>query len=189
MSLQHDPSAVRYSTTQDAYGTTWTYLSTDESGSQTWKNTAGQTALVPKIEPFVPKGPSPDYSYGDGVDSLVKASDYAVSGEITAYFPMTQEMTEWFNHPIHEIRFDDTESLVVDKDAYKGMIPVWNLAPGQDVKSIKRNPIPDDRRRNVTITNVILEAATVADYSKLDVEIMDTLRKKGFFVNWGKIDE
>jgi hypothetical protein len=158
MSLQHDPSAVRYSTTQDAYGTTWTYLSTDENGSQTWKNSAGQSAVVPRIEPFVLKGPSPDYSYGDGVDSLATIPD---------------------NH--------------ICPSPVPGSQPapraIWKLVDGQDVKDIKRNPIPDDRRRNVTVTNVILEAATVADYSKLDVEIMNTLREKGFFVNWGKIDE
>src|SRR5688572_33402931 len=48
MSLKHDPSAIRYASTQEAYGTTWTLESIDSDGAQTWKNPKGHTALVQK---------------------------------------------------------------------------------------------------------------------------------------------
>jgi hypothetical protein len=48
MSLKHDPSAIRYASTQEAYGTTWTLDSTEDDGTQVWKNAKGQTALVQK---------------------------------------------------------------------------------------------------------------------------------------------
>jgi hypothetical protein len=48
MSLKHDPSAIRYASTQEAYGTTWTLDSIDSDGAQTWKNAKGHTALVQK---------------------------------------------------------------------------------------------------------------------------------------------
>lgn len=48
MSLKHDPSAIRYASIQEAYGTTWTLDKVEDDGAQVWKNTKGQTAMVQK---------------------------------------------------------------------------------------------------------------------------------------------
>jgi hypothetical protein len=48
MSLIYDPSAIRYSSTQTAYGCTWTLQKTEDDGAQVWKNAKGQEAIVQK---------------------------------------------------------------------------------------------------------------------------------------------
>ncbi len=46
MSLIHDPSAIRYASTQEAYGQLWTLDKVEPDGAQVWKNAKGQTAMV-----------------------------------------------------------------------------------------------------------------------------------------------
>lgn len=50
MPLVYDPSALRYESTQQAYGQTWTLQRIEDDGAQLWRNGQGQEALVPRME-------------------------------------------------------------------------------------------------------------------------------------------
>ncbi len=54
MSLKHDLSAIRYASTQEAYGQLWTLDKVEPDGAQVWKNGKGQTAMV-QAEPMADK--------------------------------------------------------------------------------------------------------------------------------------
>lgn len=48
MGLTYDSSAIRYATTQKAYGCTWTLNKIENDGAQVWRNAKGQEAIVHK---------------------------------------------------------------------------------------------------------------------------------------------
>lgn len=87
MSLIHDPSAIRYASTQEAYGTTWTLDRIEGDGAQIWKNSKGETAMVQRL---------PDHDTSgiwvfDGKDDTITfdcVGDFVVQGTITSYFPV-----------------------------------------------------------------------------------------------------
>jgi hypothetical protein len=58
MSLKHDPSAIRYASTQEAYGQLWTLDKVEPDGAQVWKNGKGHTAMV-QAEPVAKLPASP----------------------------------------------------------------------------------------------------------------------------------
>jgi hypothetical protein len=64
MSLIHDPSAIRYASAQQAYGTTWTLDRIESDGAQVWKNSKGQTAMV-QAESVANLPPSPVWVLAD----------------------------------------------------------------------------------------------------------------------------
>lgn len=55
MPLVYDPSALRYESTQQAYGQTWTLQRIEDDGAQLWRNGQGQEALVPCMQSNVRK--------------------------------------------------------------------------------------------------------------------------------------
>jgi len=92
MSLTYDPSAIRYATTQEAYGCTWTLNKVESDGAQIWKNAKGQEALVPKCAIPVPN-PEPTLEIKfDSTENLT------VNREVSSYFPISNEIREqWVN--------------------------------------------------------------------------------------------
>lgn len=50
MSLIYDPSALRHSTQQVAYGQTWTYINIQVDGYQVWRSGEGKEAMVPRLD-------------------------------------------------------------------------------------------------------------------------------------------
>jgi hypothetical protein len=135
MTLKHDPSAIRYVSTQEAYGTTWTLDSIASDGAQTWKNAKGHTALVHKAAAEVRKE-SAVWVF-DGADDKV---DFALSHD-----QKTEPFSISYTLPVKE-------SLTA--------APVWKLIDiGQtkeQLDNMVQKPISSDRRSTtVTIfTNV-----------------------------------
>lgn len=65
MPLIHDPSAIRYASTQEAYGTTWTLSKTEDDGAQVWRDKNGKEAIVQKAVEQV-RSSHRQYQYGTG---------------------------------------------------------------------------------------------------------------------------
>jgi hypothetical protein len=128
MSLTYDPNAIRYASTQEAYGCTWTLNKIESDGAQVWKNAKGHEALVPKVESQVRQSMSPTgrtinyspelqqqpysikgvrFGVGETIDFSSEpvleikfdgTEKLTVSGEVSAYFPISQDMREqWVN--------------------------------------------------------------------------------------------
>ncbi len=125
MSLIHDPSAIRYASTQEAYGTTWTLDRIESDGAQLWKNAKGETAMVQQL----PEEGMSLYIQGQvyqdvsiqlpvSVPSLDitfdSASDFTVQGTITAYFP---HIPDW--EPTNEQTISEIDRLTASGRAGK----------------------------------------------------------------------
>ncbi len=70
MSLIHDPSAIRYASTQEAYGFTWTLDKIEPDGAQVWKNSKGHEAIVQKAAATVSRGKPVLEIKFDGTENL-----------------------------------------------------------------------------------------------------------------------
>lgn len=102
MSLTYDPTAIRYASTQEAYGQTWILNKVEDDGAQVWRNSKGQEAIVPKMctkfEPALKINFTPEEKL-----AILKAEGFSVCGNLTSFFPMNEEfrkqMTEgtWEN--------------------------------------------------------------------------------------------
>lgn len=136
MSLTYDPHAIRYASTQEAYGCTWTLNKIEPDGAQVWKNAKGHEALVPKctatvqanlgnpcvdVNTYRPSGkslggtgdvkavwrlldcgqPLKSTKRNPTPDDRTKPEpvlEIKFDSEVSAYFPISQEMREqWVN--------------------------------------------------------------------------------------------
>lgn len=78
MGLSYDPTAIRYASTQEAYGYTWTLSKIEDDGSQTWKNAKGHLAVVQKVAETV-RRPEPVLELKfDGTEDLQVPSEFKV---------------------------------------------------------------------------------------------------------------
>lgn len=117
MTLKHDPSAIRYASTQEAYGTTWTLESIDSDGAQTWKNAKGHTALVQKAVEQV-RQPQTSSSAGNiySLDRIAKS-----------YSLMPRPDPVW--KPIDGQDLEMVERKPISDDRLKKTVNVTNVIP------------------------------------------------------------
>ena len=86
MPLTYDPSAIRYASTQEAYGYTWTLDKIESDSAQVWKNAKGHEAIVPKQSSEI-AAHRPDPRKGVFKDN---DAECIIKGEYISYLPIPE---------------------------------------------------------------------------------------------------
>ncbi len=121
MSLKHDPSAIRYASTQEAYGQIWTLDKVEPDGAQVWKNGKGQTAMV-QAEP---------------VSKLPLSPVWVLTDPSTANVPVVR-------HPIKDDRATLKSAVTYDRCLTADeIIKVYNEGPDAIPGGHKINDLTD----------------------------------------------
>lgn len=138
MSLIHDPSAIRYASTQQAYGQTWTLSKTEEDGTQVWKNGQEQEAFVPKMVETV----------------RAEVTDWVFDGkEDTIHFDLERVTTIQYS-PVDR-------AIAMKRAALTGSITAANnLMPGQKLQAYADSDAEISRKLN--------ERGFFVDWNKLN---------------------
>lgn len=162
MSLTYDPSAIRYASTQEAYGCTWTLNKIEDDGAQVWKNSQGQEAIVQKACDQVRQNHrewrlnTEDKDYG--IDRINKriGRGYTIERELgtpaaSKYPPIERE-----------------------------------LGTPYDLETIARQY---GIKTPLSLGHFQADPPYLKEYSETDCEVTQKLFERGFFVDWNKVDE
>lgn len=162
MSLIHDPSAIRYASTQEAYGSTWTLNKIEGDGAQVWKNSQGQEAIVQKTCDQIRQNHrewrlnTEDKDYG--IDRINKriGRGYTIERELgtpaaSKYPPIERKLGTPYN--------------------------LETIARQYGIKT------------TLSLGHFQADPPYLKEYCETDCQVTQKLFERGFFVDWDKVNE